>query len=153
MGVAVFAVKANASGEGVFILSNLSNIDLSFSDLDSRDADNNPVSTPKAKDELKGIFQTGLYALLLQADLYTVAEMLSAIRKQLNLASRTLTRALPQRVFQIICALLPVKKTWENLLVTLAGVLAFMLVTTNFAVLSNCITPDAKSSQFAVLRL
>jgi hypothetical protein len=153
MGVVIFAARANASGEGVFYLSNLSQIDLSFTDLDARDADNNPVNTPKNTEQLQGIFQAGLYELLTQADLYSVAAALSAIKKKLNLASQTLTRALPQRAFQIICALLPVKKSWENLLVTLAGFFAFILVISNFAVLSTCITPDAKSSLFAVLRL
>ncbi|MBN1823050.1 MAG: hypothetical protein JW803_01885 [Endomicrobiales bacterium] len=76
-----------------------------FSDLDARDASNNPVATAEAKEDLKEIFQSGLFNLLVNSELYSVAQTLSALAKQINACAHTISRNLPIAVKTLIAVI------------------------------------------------
>lgn len=152
LGVICVTSVANSSEEGVLRLYVLQPDAVSLNDLDVRDSNNNPVTSPESKQQLTQIFQSGLFQILTQAELYSVAAALSVIRKALNLADFSFARSLPQKTFEIFCALLPVKKNWDKLLVALSVLFVFTVTSNLLSLLPNCSTPAAKSSAPLVLR-
>lgn len=121
-------------------------------DLDARDANNQPITTPKAKTELINLFRSGLFEILTQSELYSIATALSILKKSLNLTAFAFTRALPQKTIQIFSALLPVKKTWDKLLVLLSSLLVIAVSRNLLSLLPSCSSPAAKFTAPLVLR-
>ena len=152
VGVFCIASRVYASGEGVSFLPNVAAAS-SLDGLDVRDAANNRVNTIRNVNQLREVFQSGLYTLLTQADLCTVAAALAAVQKSIDLASGTLTRHFPQKALQIFSAFLPSKKKWENALTALIGAFSLVMTILFLDVLSTCSTPAAKSAAPSVLRL
>ena len=151
-GVIFVCCPANASAERALLFSGLEANLLSFDDLDARDSNNRSLTSFNSRQQLKQIFQTGIFDLLTKADLYSFAAALSIIKKNLNLALFNIARSLPRKTSQILSALLPAKKNWDKLLVLLSNLLTFMVTCSIFGVLSSCFTPSAKSSAPQVLR-
>ncbi|MFH1368925.1 MAG: hypothetical protein ABII64_07355 [Elusimicrobiota bacterium] len=152
VGVICVIAVANSSEEGVFVFPNITQDALSFEDLDARDANNQPIAASSAKQELKQIFQYGIFELLTKSELYSIATALSVLRKNLNLTAHAIARSLPQKTSDIFYALLPVRKNWDKLLVLLTNLFVFAVSCTLLSLLPNCFTPAAKSLALQVLR-
>src|SRR3989339_939917 len=102
------AANLHASQLGAFSINSASLQCLENSDdLDARDANNQPIKTQSAKDGLTEIFRAGLYNLLVTADLYTTANILSRLEKILKLASENLSRNIPATVNNLIAVFIP----------------------------------------------
>ncbi|MHB9154305.1 MAG: hypothetical protein ACYC5N_01270 [Endomicrobiales bacterium] len=105
----------------------------SFAGLDARDADNRPVRTSLAREELESIFQSSLYHLLVCAETYTIARALASIRKKLNLDTQSLVRQLPPalgRMLYALCA--PQKRSGQDVLMMLSVLLACAMAVHSF---------------------
>lgn len=125
-GLLLGAQKVNASQSVVFFYdaSQLQNSE--FSDgLDARDAANEPVTTKKAKDGLTEIFQSGLFNLLVNSELYSVAEVLSSLSRSLNLAAQNLVNNIPESIQNLIASFLPTIKQLQKILICLTGLFGF----------------------------
>ena len=152
VGVIFVCCPANASEERALRILNLDANTFSFDDLDVRDSSNRPITSFQSKQQLKQIFQAGIFELLTRADLYSFATALSILNKSLNLTLFNIARSLPQKTCEILCALLPVRKNWDKLLVLLSNLFMFAVSCSIFGVHSSCSTPAAKSSAPQVLR-
>jgi hypothetical protein len=70
---------------------------MSFDDgLDVRDAQGRPVSSPKAKADLRALFVSGLCRLLMRPEVPRVARVLSVLERTLDVFRHGLCRALPK---------------------------------------------------------
>lgn len=122
------AAKATRAGESS-LPSVFPVVNTTFSDLDARDENNQPIQTPETIENLAGLFQSGLYALLMQADLPSVARTLSILSAQLNLAASALARRLPAAAKIVVAAVVnQLRKFFVSPLVPFAGLLPFFVV-------------------------
>lgn len=100
-----------------------------FGDLDARDANNQPIQTSETTETLQIIFQTGLYALLMQPNLSSVARMLSILSDKLNLAACALARRLPAAAQAVYAAVVnQLRKFFASPLLPCAGLMSFFVV-------------------------
>lgn len=76
-----------------------------FSDLDARDSNNRRIVTAEAKSELQDIFRAGLFNLLVNSKIHSIAQALCVIEKELNLGAQSLVRNIPVVVGRIMPAL------------------------------------------------
>lgn len=105
---------------GVFSLDHfLPNAVTSFDDLDVRDEANRQIQSITAINDLKDLFQAGVFNLLVQAELPSVARALSIIEQKLNLAGHSLARALPKACQQFLAAILAGPRQWDKMLTRL----------------------------------
>jgi hypothetical protein len=91
-GTQIFAaspVSIFSDGQALPDLSSVCN------DLDARDAHNRPVTSAARRTELRALFQSSLFSLLLSPELPSIAKALDGLRRLLALADRAITRPLP----------------------------------------------------------
>jgi hypothetical protein len=95
---------------GVSLNQYLPQSNVSLDDLDVRDAKNNSIKTPASQKEIQEIFQSGLFSLLVETELYSVAGTLSMLERTLGLATQAFGRKLPTLLRSLTTALLPSRK-------------------------------------------
>ncbi|OGS35761.1 MAG: hypothetical protein A2293_07655 [Elusimicrobia bacterium RIFOXYB2_FULL_49_7] len=141
MGGKVWAAQATAPSQtGVFLFAEcLPQVNLDFDDLDPRDENNKPLQNVAAQNDLKDLFKSGLYQLLVKSELYTMAMALAALQTRLNLAACGFARELPLVAKHIIAVVLLSPRQWDKVLECLSGILIFAsLVIACHLVAINC---------------
>ena len=144
------AVNA-AQTTGVFNFS-LPSIESNFQDLDSRDTDNNPVSTIDAQQGLRDIFYSGLFSLVIVTELYTYARAAEFLAKKLGLGDSSLVAtplALVVRAMETLCT----SGLWKNCLTALIAsfILAVLAVVRRY-VPTSMLSPISVAMAPVVLR-
>lgn len=120
---------------------------------DPRDNTNQPVASSSAREELQSIFQAGLYTLLLQSDIHSIAEACNQLKIKLNLAAQYLFHALPDIVKALALALPPLsRKFLERFLTLLAGLFVFQQLITAVPILTHLDRCTARRMAPTILR-
>jgi hypothetical protein len=152
-GLLTGAERLDASQCAVFSFNTLPDDAVSFEDLDARDNNNQPVVSFAAKEELQSLFQSGLFTLLVQSEIPSIAKALSVIRTTLNLAAQTLRSRVPECVKTLLFTLLPsVRRQLDKTLVSLSGIFGLFVLTASTLLSMACLPRPPLQSAFLVLR-
>ena len=121
-------------------------------DLDARDENNQPIVSQSAKDGLTEIFKSGLFNLLVTAELYTVANILNRLERQMKLASENLSRNIPATVKTLIDSFLPTTRQLEKIFAALCAVFGSILLSTFLKFSASLLPPTSMRISTVVLR-
>ncbi|OGS19698.1 MAG: hypothetical protein A2219_00890 [Elusimicrobia bacterium RIFOXYA2_FULL_50_26] len=121
-------------------------------DLDPRDEYNRPVTAASAKKNIENLFTAGLYELLVNTEIHSIASALAVLRRYLNLAAVSLGGAAGAAAQKFIVAILPSPRQWGNVLQLLFHIFSFLVVTANLKFrIANLQFPSSNAA-FACLR-
>ncbi len=95
----------------------------SLDGLDARDTNNNTIASAQAQQDLRDIFESGLFSLLTNTELYTYARALSKLQKNLGMGAHAFTDAVAGPCARVVDAVNA--GPWK---VTLACLLAALFV-------------------------
>lgn len=82
----VAAAGETARQTGIFSVPQ----EVMFDDVDVRDNNNNLILDAKSQQDLKDVFQSGLFSLLINSELYTYARAAAVLAKKLGLGAQAL---------------------------------------------------------------
>ena len=122
--------KSVTRNESLLCNSFLPEIGYSFNSLDARDRYNNPLNSPKVKQDLVNIFYFSLYNLVIESEVHSVAKSLYLLRKSLKLSETYFSMLIPQVGTFFINAVNSLSKRFERLLVRLSGIFALVIAIT-----------------------
>ena len=121
-------------------------------DLDPRDEHNQPVTEVSAKKNIENLFTSGLYGLLVNAQIHSIASALAALERYLNLAAASICGAAASAAHRFAVAILPSPRQWGKILQLLFSLFSFILLTVNLkSPIANLQSPSSKAA-FACLR-
>lgn len=143
----------SASPTGVsFFSTGLDQAGFSFSDLDVRDANNQPVVSPEAKNEMQDLFISGLFDLLVYSETYAIAQALGIIEKALNLGGQSLVRDIPATVGRVASALFVSLKKFRAVLSSFPALPSFSLPAMMLFLSTLCFLPALERAPLLFIR-
>ena len=93
--------------------------------LDPRSDDNQVISCNQVLEELEMLFTASLYTLLVNSEIRSIAQSLQVLRRALNLAAHSMSRALPLVLQTVIDTItMTFRQLWEYMLIALTGFVA-----------------------------